>query len=166
MILTRLCCFNPLSPHDASNHRHPLQVKNCDSNSRLVVDEDDNDKFRLERDNNTWRQCKSMMILGCFHKITNQNCKLMVRLCPRCCTHVNIGFISFFYDVSDVSRISGILWWEEHRKSVCQTMVVQVWWVLHITLVLMMWCMRQYLHVVHETVYTCGACNQFSFLIL
>ena len=28
---------------------HPLQVENCDSNSRLVVDEDDNDKFRLER---------------------------------------------------------------------------------------------------------------------
>ena len=31
------------------NHFHPLQVENCDSNSRLVVDEDDNDKFRLER---------------------------------------------------------------------------------------------------------------------
>ena len=31
-----------------SNHLHPLQVKNCDSNSRLVVDEDDNGKFRLE----------------------------------------------------------------------------------------------------------------------
>ena len=35
----------------ASNHLHPLQVKNCDSNSRLVVDEDDNGKFRLERVN-------------------------------------------------------------------------------------------------------------------
>ena len=32
-----------------SNHLHPLQVKNCDSNSRLVVDKDDNDKFRLEK---------------------------------------------------------------------------------------------------------------------
>ena len=32
-----------------SNHLHPLQVENCDSNSRLVVDEDDNDKFRVER---------------------------------------------------------------------------------------------------------------------
>ena len=30
-------------------HLHPLQVENCDSNSRLVVDEDDNVKFRLER---------------------------------------------------------------------------------------------------------------------
>ena len=32
-----------------SNHLPPLQVENCDSNSRLVVDEDDNGKFRLER---------------------------------------------------------------------------------------------------------------------
>ena len=32
-----------------SNHLHPLQVENCDSNSRLVVDEDDYGKLRLER---------------------------------------------------------------------------------------------------------------------
>ena len=32
-------------------HLHPLQVGSCDSNSRLVVDEDDNGKFRLERVN-------------------------------------------------------------------------------------------------------------------
>ena len=32
-----------------SNHLHPLQVENCDSNSRLVVDEDDNCKLRFER---------------------------------------------------------------------------------------------------------------------
>ena len=32
-----------------ANHLHPLQVENCDSNSRLVVDEDDNGKFRLHR---------------------------------------------------------------------------------------------------------------------
>ena len=32
-----------------SNHLHLLQVGNCDSNSRLLVDEDDNAKFRLER---------------------------------------------------------------------------------------------------------------------
>ena len=39
-----------------SNHLHPLQVENCDSNSRLVLDEDDNGKFRLERVNGlaTW----------------------------------------------------------------------------------------------------------------
>ena len=32
-----------------SNHLHPLQVENCGSNSRLVVDEDDHGKVRLER---------------------------------------------------------------------------------------------------------------------
>ena len=34
-----------------SNHLHPLQVENCDSNSRLVVDEDDYGNLRLERVN-------------------------------------------------------------------------------------------------------------------
>ena len=34
-----------------SNHLHSLQVENCDSNSRFVVDEDDNGKFRPERVN-------------------------------------------------------------------------------------------------------------------
>ena len=34
-----------------SNHFHSLQVENCDINSRLVVDEDDNGKLRLERVN-------------------------------------------------------------------------------------------------------------------
>ena len=32
-----------------SSHLYPLQVENCDSNSRLVVNEDDTFKFRLER---------------------------------------------------------------------------------------------------------------------
>ena len=32
-----------------SNHLHSLQVENCDSNSRLVVDEDENGKSRPER---------------------------------------------------------------------------------------------------------------------
>ena len=36
-----------------SNHLHPLQVENWDSNSRLVVDKNDNGKFRLERVNNS-----------------------------------------------------------------------------------------------------------------
>ena len=45
------CCqhmaiFVNFSP--TSNHFHPLQVENCDSNSRLVVDEDDNRKFSLK----------------------------------------------------------------------------------------------------------------------
>ena len=36
--------FSPIS-----NHLHPLKVENCGSNSQLVVDEDDNGKFRPER---------------------------------------------------------------------------------------------------------------------
>ena len=35
----------------ASSPLYPLQVENCGSNSRLVVDEDDNGKSRLERVN-------------------------------------------------------------------------------------------------------------------
>ena len=30
------------------SHLHPLQIENCDTNSRFVVDEDDNFKTRLE----------------------------------------------------------------------------------------------------------------------
>ena len=37
-----------------SSHLYPLQVENCDSNSRLVVDKDDNGKFRPERVNHKW----------------------------------------------------------------------------------------------------------------
>ena len=37
-----------------SSHLHPVQVENCDSNSRLVVDEDDNGKLRLERAKQVW----------------------------------------------------------------------------------------------------------------
>ena len=41
----------PFNFSPTSSHLHPLQVENCDSNSRLVVDEDDNGKLRLERVN-------------------------------------------------------------------------------------------------------------------
>ena len=41
-----MAIFFNFSP--SSNHLHPLQVENCDSNSRLVVDEDDNVKSDLK----------------------------------------------------------------------------------------------------------------------
>ena len=45
------------------SHRHPLQVENCDSNSRLVVDEDDDGKFRPKMvnwsNNSIWKVCKN-----------------------------------------------------------------------------------------------------------
>ena len=40
-----MAIFFNFSP--TSSHLHPLQVENCE---RLVVDEDDKGKFRLERD--------------------------------------------------------------------------------------------------------------------
>ena len=48
LVYQYMAIFFTFSP--TSSHLHPLQVENCDSNSRLVVDEDDNGKFRLERD--------------------------------------------------------------------------------------------------------------------
>ena len=38
-------------------HLHSLQVKNCNSNSGLVVNEDDSGKFRLERFKSTVVMC-------------------------------------------------------------------------------------------------------------
>ena len=35
--------------YTTSNHLNPLQVATCDSNLRLVVDEDDNGKLRFKR---------------------------------------------------------------------------------------------------------------------
>ena len=40
LVYQYMIIFFNFSP--TSNHLHPLQVENCDSDSRLVVDEDDN----------------------------------------------------------------------------------------------------------------------------
>ena len=47
LVHSYMVVFFNFSP--TSSHLHPLQAENCDSNSRLVVDEDDNGKLRLER---------------------------------------------------------------------------------------------------------------------
>ena len=47
LVYQYMAIFINFSP--TSNHLHPLQVENCDSNLRPVVDEDDNGKFKLER---------------------------------------------------------------------------------------------------------------------
>ena len=47
LVYQYMAVFFNFSP--TSNHIHPLQVENCDSNSRLVVDDNDNGKFRDER---------------------------------------------------------------------------------------------------------------------
>ena len=49
MKLVYHCMAIFLNFSSTSSHFHPLQVETCDSNTRLVVDEDDNGKFKLER---------------------------------------------------------------------------------------------------------------------
>ena len=49
LIYQYMAIFFNFSP--TSSHFHPPQVENCDSNSQLVVDENDNGRFRLERVN-------------------------------------------------------------------------------------------------------------------
>ena len=47
LVYKYMAFFYNFSP--TSSHLHPPQVENRDSDSRLVVDEDDNGKFRDER---------------------------------------------------------------------------------------------------------------------
>ena len=47
LVYQHMVIFYNFSP--TSSHLRPLQVENCDSNSRLVMDEDDNGIFRPER---------------------------------------------------------------------------------------------------------------------
>ena len=49
LVYQYMAIFFIFSP--TSSHLHPLQVENCDSNLRLVVDEDEdnNGEFRLRR---------------------------------------------------------------------------------------------------------------------
>ena len=42
-----MICYLNIMYHLA-NHLHPLQVENCDSNSRLVMDEDENEESGLK----------------------------------------------------------------------------------------------------------------------
>ena len=49
LVYQYIAIYSNFSP--TLNHFHPLQVENCDSNSRLVVDEDDKGKLRFERVN-------------------------------------------------------------------------------------------------------------------
>ena len=49
LVYQYMVIFLNFSP--TSSHLRPLQVENCDSNSRLVVAEDDIGKFRPERVN-------------------------------------------------------------------------------------------------------------------
>ena len=72
--------FFKFSP--TSSHLRPLQVEDCDSNSRLVVDEDDNGKFRLERVTNTciyssFHLLRVMNYHYTSHLKANERCKIL-----------------------------------------------------------------------------------------
>ena len=56
-----------------SNHLHPLQVENCDSNSLLVVNEDDNDKFRLQRVNGQKIAAVTIYLIHLFRSLVKMN---------------------------------------------------------------------------------------------
>ena len=47
LVYQYMAIFFTFSP--TSSHLHSLQVDNCDSSSRLVVDEDDYGNFKLQR---------------------------------------------------------------------------------------------------------------------
>ena len=51
------------------NHLYPLHVENCESNSRLVLGEDDNGKFRLERVKGGWEL--SLLLKQFHHHVLN-----------------------------------------------------------------------------------------------
>ena len=73
-----MAIFINFSP--ASNHLHPLQVENCDSNSRLVVDEDDNGKFILKGLNmlkNPTYQLLNLSMLMIKHDINQPDFKIV-----------------------------------------------------------------------------------------
>ena len=73
---TNTSFFVTFSP--TSNHLHPLQVENCDSNSRLVVDEDDNGKFRPERVK--WHIKLSILKLVNFYSLWGGNNSINIQL--------------------------------------------------------------------------------------
>ena len=54
LVYQYMAIFLNFSP--TSSDLHPLQEENCDSNSRLVVDEDDNGKFWLEKNKKKFLQ--------------------------------------------------------------------------------------------------------------
>ena len=71
--------FVDFSP--SSNYLYPLQVGNCDSNIRLVADEDDTGKFRLESVNDAEDECDSFLTLSSL----NLCCHLHPLQAANCC---------------------------------------------------------------------------------
>ena len=104
--------FFHLSP--TLSHFHPLQVENCGSNSRLVVDENDNGKLRLERVNG-WskfgsriRKCSSQLTVLCENIHTPRRCwDVEATSMTRC---VGLTLAWSWPTVYDAGRVLGQRW--------------------------------------------------------
>ena len=60
------------------NHLCPLEVENCDSNSQLVVDEDDNGKFRLEMVPNIYQDWNHILFFTTGYTGPNKNTECLL----------------------------------------------------------------------------------------
>ena len=124
---------------NTSNHLNPLQVENCGSNSRLVVDEDDNGKFRPERVNTAtvlfrvWRHPDTRIF--CFLRKYNNYAYTVLPPCwgsPSSlalsgCTipwFISVGFVLSIYLCADHKwQIDQLLspWGRPRSPSQCQS---------------------------------------------
>ena len=112
-----------LNFYTTSNHLHPLQVGNCDSNSRLVVDEDDNGKFRTERVKVVCRLVKTGIVILLFAWVyqvpfpkprPSERCFRVVFL-DVCFNHVNtlMHNIALHNFMSHVVVSDASIWWKD-----------------------------------------------------
>ena len=94
-----------------SSHLHPLQVENCGSNSRLVVDDDDYGKFRLEREPAYWLGCDSPNVPALSRRlgtVTNAfKWALRKTVCPptsinRLVYHFDVGILTYTVHVTTI----------------------------------------------------------------
>ena len=87
-----------------SSHLHPLQNKNCGSNSRIVVDEDDNGNFRLERVNNR------KICFVCYDNVLSVESRIIVFL------YCSPDWLACYICMPDKHDVSPTLVW--HRASI------------------------------------------------
>ena len=115
--------------YTTSNHLHPIQVENCDSNSRLVVNEDDNGKFRPERVNDA-----PQFLRISFPHLSNLS-------------HA-IYKTSFSWDHVKHPQLGGIPWECEsmYRPMPIRNCAIDLWWV---TMVAKLYCIRRSMAFFH-----------------
>ena len=99
-----------------SNQLHPLQFEHCDSNSRLVADEDDNGKFRLER-------VKTPLILLVIY---NWGMRTKPRL-----SHFFPCYLSVEYDWTKMVDLALILSWTKWPLMSWKLVIFKICWGRH-----------------------------------